>query len=183
LIKKLIVAATAAALFVPAIAGAEGTTAPTQDKNAAAACKRIRTEMGAEAFKQAYGTNKNRANAFGKCVSKLAKAQDENTSEAKSACKTEQAAGPEAFADKWGTGKNKSNAFGKCVSASAKQANQADEQAQENAAKTCKKERAADPAAFTAKWGKNGNKRNAFGKCVSATAKQQQQEPPTQTQS
>jgi hypothetical protein len=180
LTKKLIVAATAAALIVPAVAGAEGTTTTT-DKNAAAACKRIRTEMGAETFKQTYGTNKNKSNAFGKCVSKLAKAQGENKSEAKSACKTEQAADETAFANKYGTGKNKSNAYGKCVSAAAKQADTADEQAQENAAKTCKKERSADKAAFTAKWGKNGNKRNAFGKCVSATAKQQEQQAPTQS--
>jgi hypothetical protein len=178
---KLIVAVTAAALFVPAIAGAQST--PSQDKNAAAACKSIRTGMGTEAFKQAYGTNKNRANAFGKCVSKLAKAQSENTSQAKSACKSEQAADQAAFANKYGTGKNKSNAYGKCVSAAAKTANTADEQTQANAAKTCKKERAADAAAFKAKWGTNANKSNAFGKCVSATAKQQQAQQPAPTQS
>jgi len=39
-----------------------------------------------------------------------------------------------------------------------------------NAAKTCKAEYDADPAAFTAKYGTNKNKKNAFGKCVSATA-------------
>src|SRR5919197_1022722 len=42
-----------------------------------------------------------------------------------------------------------------------------------NAAKACKAERAADPAAFTAKWGTNKNHRNAYGKCVSATARGQ----------
>jgi len=43
-----------------------------------------------------------------------------------------------------------------------------------NAAKACKAERgtAADTVeAFNAKWGKNANKKNAFGKCVSAKAK------------
>jgi RTX calcium-binding nonapeptide repeat (4 copies) len=40
-----------------------------------------------------------------------------------------------------------------------------------NPAKKCKAERAADPAAFTEKYGKNKNKKNAFGKCVSQTAK------------
>ena len=46
-----------------------------------------------------------------------------------------------------------------------------------NAAKTCKTERSADPAAFRAKYGTNGGSTsgagaNAFGKCVSALAKQ-----------
>ncbi len=46
-----------------------------------------------------------------------------------------------------------------------------------NAAKTCKAERSTDPAAFKAKYGTNGGSSNgaganAFGKCVSALAKQ-----------
>lgn len=46
-----------------------------------------------------------------------------------------------------------------------------------NAAKTCKAERASDPAAFRAKYGTNaGNTKgagaNAYGKCVSTIAKQ-----------
>ena len=41
--------------------------------NAAQACKQLRTEMGLAAFRTAYGTNHNKANAFGKCVSKMAK--------------------------------------------------------------------------------------------------------------
>jgi hypothetical protein len=49
-------------------------TAPGQSaaKNAAKACKAERA-LGAQAFKDRYGTNVNRANAFGKCVSQLAK--------------------------------------------------------------------------------------------------------------
>jgi hypothetical protein len=41
--------------------------------NAAQACKQLRAEMGLTAFRTAYGTNHNKANAFGKCVSKMAK--------------------------------------------------------------------------------------------------------------
>jgi hypothetical protein len=37
---------------------------------AAKACKAERQTLGAEAFKNKYGTNRNKANAFGKCVSK-----------------------------------------------------------------------------------------------------------------
>jgi hypothetical protein len=40
-----------------------------------------------------------------------------------------------------------------------------------NAAKACKAERAADAAAFTKKYGTNKNGRNAYGKCVSAKAR------------
>jgi hypothetical protein len=45
------------------------------------------------------------------------------------------------------------------------------ETALKNAAKACKAERAADPAAFTTKYGTNKNGKNAYGKCVSATAR------------
>jgi hypothetical protein len=45
------------------------------------------------------------------------------------------------------------------------------ETALKNAAKTCKAERAADPAAFTTKYGTNKNGKNAYGKCVSAKAR------------
>jgi hypothetical protein len=41
-----------------------------------------------------------------------------------------------------------------------------------NAAKQCKAERAADPAAFATKYGTNKNGKNAYGKCVSAKARQ-----------
>ena len=50
-------------------------TAPGQsaEKNAAKACKAERA-LGVQDFKDKYGTNVNKANAFGKCVSQLAKA-------------------------------------------------------------------------------------------------------------
>ena len=51
-------------------------------------------------------------------------------------------------------------------------ATQAKQDAIVNAAKTCKAERTADPAAFREKYGTNKNKRNAFGKCVSKTTKE-----------
>ena len=45
------------------------------------------------------------------------------------------------------------------------------ETALKNAAKACKAERAADPAAFTTKYGTNKNGKNAYGKCVSTKAR------------
>ena len=44
------------------------------EKNAAKKCQAERDKLGVQPFKDTYGTNANKANAFGKCVSKLAKA-------------------------------------------------------------------------------------------------------------
>ncbi len=58
-------------------------------------------------------------------------------------CKAERGTTPasiEAFKLKYGTNANKANAFGKCVSGMVKKA-EAQEQAEENAAKKCKAER------------------------------------------
>ena len=41
------------------------------------ACKTLRAEMGADAFRMAYGTNRNHANAFGKCVSQMARMKND----------------------------------------------------------------------------------------------------------
>jgi hypothetical protein len=81
-----------------------------------------------------------------------------------------------AFAAKYGTNHNGANAFGKCVSAQAKtlvQMDDTDVEAEVSAAKTCDQERgttADSRAAFADKYGTNRHKRNAFGRCVSATA-------------
>jgi hypothetical protein len=43
---------------------------PGEFKNVSKFCKALRAEMGNDAFAQAFGTNGNQRNAFGKCVSK-----------------------------------------------------------------------------------------------------------------
>jgi hypothetical protein len=173
----ILAAAGTLAIAVPAFAQ---DPAPASPPSPAQQCRTERTQMGADAFKQLYGTNKNRKNAFGKCVSKRAHATDTATTQATpnaaQACKDERSADPAAFADKYGTNKNKKNAYGKCVSqqAKAQAAQTVSDQvtADVNAAKACKAERKADPAAFADKYGTNANKRNAFGKCVSSQKKQ-----------
>src|SRR3954454_2918727 len=96
-------------------------------------------------------------------------------SDAQKQCRAERTAmGTQTFRDTYGTNKNKRNAFGKCVSHRTSQNKATEKAAQKSAAKDCKAERAADPAAFQQKYGKNGNKKNAFGKCVSQKAKAQQ---------
>lgn len=62
---------------------------------------------------------------------------------------------------------SRSNAFGKCVSKLAQQ----NEQNRSNAAAACRTERSADPAAFAGKYGTGPQHKNAFGNCVSSTAK------------
>ncbi len=102
-------------------------------KNAAHECKDEREKLGREAFAQKYGTNKNKKNAYGKCVSSKAKAEEaemdaedaEEAAERKSAakkCADERGKlGRQAFATKYGTNANKKNAFGKCVSKKARE--------------------------------------------------------------
>jgi hypothetical protein len=46
----------------------------TATVNAARTCKAERKTLGPEEFAKKYGTNANKSNAFGKCVSKLARA-------------------------------------------------------------------------------------------------------------
>jgi len=189
--KKLIVGgALAAALAMPAGAVADGDQAPSQTdtKNAAKYCKALKKGAGAENFKKLFGGKKN---AFGKCVSQTARknaAEDEKQEQeakqnASQQCRAERQADPQAFADKYGTNKNKKNAFGKCVSQQARENKQkadekdkAEDEAKLNAAKKCKAERKDDPAAFADKYGTNRNKRNAFGKCVSQTARADQEQ-------
>jgi hypothetical protein len=98
-------------------------------RNAAKDCREERgdTEASIAAFREKYGTNANKRNAFGKCVSQAAKAKrdeqdDDDAAEAEEhtnaahECAAERDADRKAFEDTYGTNHNKRNAFGKCVS-------------------------------------------------------------------
>ena len=164
------VAVTASAAFA-----AQG----DQGKSPAQVCKTELTTLGAANFKALYSPGGSGANAMGKCASKHAHAAAVNQMNAAKACKAEMAM-PEAafraahsgmsFAELYGKNKNDRNAYGKCVSSKAKTANEQQEAKTMKAAKACKAERAADKAAFTAKY---GGKASAFGKCVSSKTKKQ----------
>jgi hypothetical protein len=173
--------AVVAVLALPASAMASSSSARS------AAEKQCRTEqqqMGKATFKTTYGTNKNKSNAFGKCVSHRTtqNTSDQNSSQqsAEKQCRAQQSADPDAFKTQWGTGKTGANAFGKCVSQTARSMTHQDVSQQvsdeNNAARACRSERSQDPAAFKDKYGTNANKSNAFGKCVSKTARAQEQE-------
>jgi hypothetical protein len=138
--------------------------------------------MGLDIFRQTYGTvQSNRKNAFGRCVSMWAHAAHQSRISARAACSAEQADPNFAanhngmsFAEFYGTGPNHKNAFGKCVSSKAKASLEQQQSATKNAARSCKAERSSmEGPAFRAKYGKNANDRNAFGKCVSQLAKSQ----------
>lgn len=171
----------AAVLVLPATAVANSSSARS------AAEKQCRTEqqqMGKATFKATYGTNKNKSNAFGKCVSHRTtqNTSDQNSSQlsAEKQCRAQQSDDPSGFKTKYGTGKTGSNAFGRCVSATARaMTHQAESQQvsdEDNAAKACRSERSQDPTAFKDKYGTNANKSNAFGKCVSQQARAQEQQ-------
>jgi hypothetical protein len=74
------------------------------------------------------------------------------------------------------TNKSGKNAYGKCVAMKARHATEQETEARVNAAKTCKMLKAEQQATFEAAY---GTKKNAFGKCVSETAKASSRDGPT----
>jgi hypothetical protein len=142
------------------------------------ACRTEQHAMGADAFKALYGTNADKSNAFGKCVAKKAAQRAHAAATAAAQCRAEQVDatfagnhGGETFDQFYGTGKHGKNAFGKCVSSKAQAANGAADAIVLDAVLQCRAERANDPAAFRARYGKNRTRANAFGKCVALRAK------------
>jgi hypothetical protein len=177
---RFLIAALLAALVVPAISLAEGPTGQDRE-NAARTCKALRASLGDAIFKQTYGTvQSNRRNAFGRCVSQWARSEKLNRQAAQTACEAEKADpnfaathGGKTFDQFYGNGPNGANVLKRCISLKTRAAAAEARSDTLNAAKQCKAERALDAPAFRAKYGKNANDRNAFGKCVSALAKAQ----------
>ena len=178
--KKLLLLSLLALAF-PVAALADDPAPPAQ--SADAACTAQKTGMGADGFKAYYGTNANKANAWGKCVSKMSQAEASHDSAAATACAAERddanfagSHGGKSFAQVYGTSGNANgngagkNAFGKCVSSKSDAADAAVQAATVSAGKACKTEQAAGRAAFTLKYGTGAKKANAFGKCVSSKA-------------
>jgi hypothetical protein len=176
--RLLIIAGALAMLAVPATAAAaKPNKADKREAQKECRDERGTTDATREAFKAKY---KN----FGDCVSQNAREAKAERKEARTnaarECRDERGdtdESREAFRAKYGTNANRRNAFGKCVSqkAKAERAEQDEEDAEEaeartNAAQECDAERGETQEtrkAFEEKYGTNGNKRNAFGKCVS----------------
>ena len=185
--KKLLLPAAICLAAIMPVAALAADPSPSDFKNAAKYCKALKAASGTS-FASMFGTKKN---AYGKCVSSTAKkAANEDAAQTEAAktnaakdCKAERADtafadahGGKTFEQFYGTNKNGTNAYGKCVSSKAKaekaaadkeDAQQADDRV--NAAKSCKKAKHDDAEQFAKDF---GTARNAFGKCVSKTAKQ-----------
>ncbi len=120
----LVVCVLVGTILVPAALAAE--PVPADYKNAAKYCQALRAAKGVEAFRTQFGTNGNKMNAFGKCVSATNKAkakkdddekadedeksEDAAESKAAAACKKQKAENPAKFAQAY---KN----VGRCVKA------------------------------------------------------------------
>ena len=162
-------------------------------KNAARQCKALRTSMGADAFREEFGRNKGKRNAFGKCVSLLARKQVRAFAHAVAECKAAYVADPAAFMAKYGSEEPANASFERsgeetapaepkperpdaavraamkrCVDQRLAEKRAEHREALEKVVKQCKEELQADRDAFLEKYGENDNLRNAFGKCVSS---------------
>jgi hypothetical protein len=173
---RALLVAVAVAAVLPAAASAD--TASSADKaNGARACQALKTSLGAS-FASTYGTNADRSNAFGKCVSRWTQAEHQNRHAAEQACAAEQADagfaaahGGKSFGQFYGNGKKGANAVNRCVQGKSAATRAAQKAAVTKASRSCKSERTTLGAvAFKAKYGTNADKSNAFGKCVSKLA-------------
>jgi hypothetical protein len=162
-------------IFLLALAAVPvGLASGSHHPSAQAQCTKLRASMGVKAFARAFTT-------FGGCVSKLAPIDEGNLAAANASCEAQRADpnfasthNGQTFVQFYGSGTKDRNAFGNCVSASVKASAGVEGQATPNPARTCRAERTAmGRGAFDRLYGKNGNKRNAFGKCVSKTARLQ----------
>ena len=173
---KALFAALAVAALLPVAALADPGS-PSDKANGARSCQTLKTALTEATFKATYGTNADKSNAFGKCVSAWTQAEHQNRHAAETACKAEQAdAGFAAahagktFAQFYGVGKG-ANALNRCVQSKRVAASAADKQTVLNAARKCKAERKTmGDAAFKAAYGTTADKSNAFGKCVAKLA-------------
>jgi hypothetical protein len=135
---------------------------------------------GGQTFSQYYGTGKKESNAFARCVALVSKADRDAEQQGRMnparTCRSirTQLATAALFAQTFGTNRNDRNAMGKCVSTTAHQ--QANNELSASAA--CKAEQSDTTFAtthagqtFEQHYGTNADHSNAFGMCVSTTAK------------
>jgi len=182
MMRKLIVVSLLVLAAIPAIALAE--TTPADKTQAKADCTAQKASLGATTFQQLHSPKGSAQSAFAKCVARFSLIENQNVKNAAKDCRTEQSTmTAEAFATKYHANANGKNAFGKCVSTNAKAASKDDVQTTIGSAKACKAERkdanfaaAHNGQTFAQFYGKGSA--NAFGKCVSAKAKEAAQQGP-----
>ena len=160
---------TAFALSAAAVASA-GDVKPKPNNVAAKQCQ-AEKHADKAAFKATYGPK----HAMRNCKRQHRDDAGEAIENASQQCRAEQEADPIAFEEAYGSNGNGKNAFGKCVSQKVHE--DTDNGAEEfaNAAQECRAERTADPEGFAEFYGTNRNDRNAFGKCVSGKARENEE--------
>ena len=124
---------------------------PPSMLNPAQACRALRASIGETNFVNMWGRNTNKRNAFGKCVSHMAKLQNQATAAAQTACQD-----------------TSGEAHKLCVATKAKARFNAKRAALKAAVNTCAAAKNANLSAFLATYGQ-GNKKNvkaAFAACV-----------------
>jgi len=139
-------------------------------------CTKLRAAMGQSAFNQAYPN-------FGACVSAYAPVENQVQTSAQSTCTAQQndptfaaSHNGKTFAQYYGTNPGGQNAYGKCVSTIASSNANVEQSGRINPAQTCASIRSQLGASlFNKTYGTSTGDQNAFGKCVSATAKSQVQ--------
>jgi hypothetical protein len=149
------------------------------------------------AFQAAFG-NPSGEHAMRNCKRETRSEVNGEVENAAQQCLADREADLAGFLDEWGTNTPNSaqgtdrNALGKCVSAMVGPEIDEDVDDFETAAQQCRAERAEDPEDFLDTWGNNdvpngennatngensqGAERKAFGKCVSSTARDLEQE-------
>jgi hypothetical protein len=171
--RVLIAVGVIAALLVPLTAAAKVTRADKQ--NAKAECKALRKAAGKTNFAALMHSSKRKA--FGLCVRR--KSREEARERQESHSLAVQFCREHTFIPGSDAMRNNApprNEFGQCVANwQHEHKQQLDEHDQDriNAARQCRRDQRQGLAAFSAKW---GTRRNAFGKCVSSTAKSQHTE-------
>jgi hypothetical protein len=154
--------------------------APTPEQVTSHMCVTKLHDWGVKAFKGFYGDGPKKQHAMRNCKGKHEDDGTDLVNNAAKQCKAEQADANFAtthngltFDQFYGTNDNDRNSFGKCVSGKVHEALDQEDENDQNAAQQCRAERNLDADAFRDKYGTNKNKKNAFGKCVSALAKAQ----------
>lgn len=188
-IGSVVVCCIGVAAIGAGLAYADNST-PNPNQVAATQCTNALHAMGVKAFKALYGDPPKGQHAMRNCQRQHGKSAHNDINNAAQQCKAEQAdpttipgnTGGLTFDQFYGTNHNDRNAFGKCVSTKVQSIEAQEKENLQNAAQQCRAERT-NPAtipgnttgkSFTDFYGSNHNKKNAFGKCVSQTAKAQQ---------
>jgi hypothetical protein len=141
--RKLSLVSLVVSLVVVAVPAA----APAKGKNAAKECKSLRSQMGADSFRAAFGSKQGK-NALGRCVSAQRKASKAARKRARKACKAKGLRG---------------KAMKSCVRVTLAEQPAPKPADYEDAVKECEGEKAEDAEDFATEFGDGAN---AFSKCV-----------------